>query len=141
MRLAFYVANARKSIKQKNIALESKIASLTSRIAEKKQQYERAKAVILKNEGLDKHYNLDGLQKEENDLRIELAKLTDQRSHSKDSIASYERYLKLLEATPVILGKIREMEVRDALLKIFFLTSQSCLLQTVLLRGQLWPIT
>lgn len=115
-----YVTNANKAIKQKNTELESKIGNLTSRIGAKKQQYEQAKTVLLKNPELSKHYDLDMLKKEETDLRSELAMLTSQRNRSKDAIATYEQYLKLFESTPVILGKIREMEIMDALLKIFF---------------------
>jgi len=60
------------------------------------------------------------MQDEETNLRSDLTKLTDRRNRSKSSIATYEQYLKLLESTPVILGKIRDMEVMDALLRIFF---------------------
>ena len=38
----------------------------------------------------------------------------------KSAIPSFEEYLKLLESTPVILNKIRDMKTMDALLRIFF---------------------
>lgn len=115
-----YVANARKAIDQKNIELSSKIASLTSRLGNKKQEFERTKKLILDKSELAKYYNLEKLEKEEKDLRLELTKLTDKRNHSKDAIISYQQYLKLFESTPVILGKLQDMKVMDALLRIFF---------------------
>lgn len=115
-----YVANARKAIKQKNTELESEIGSLTSRIGESKRKYEQTKSLLLANKELAEHYNLDTSKKEISSLSNELATLTNRHSRSKEAIATYEQYLKLLSSTPVILGKIQDMEVMDALLKIFF---------------------
>ena len=42
------------------------------------------------------------------------------RDSMDESIPSFEEYLKLLQSTPDILGKIRDMKVMDGLLRIFF---------------------
>lgn len=42
------------------------------------------------------------------------------RDNIKEAIPSFEEYLKLLQLTPVILGKIRDMKAMDSLLRIFF---------------------
>lgn len=115
-----YVENAHTAIDQKNTELRSRIASLTSQLGDKKRHFEQVKKLILNKSELAEFYDLKSLKKEEDDLRNQLAKLTDKRSHSKEAIASYQEYLKLMEATPVILGKIQDMTVMDALLRIFF---------------------
>ncbi len=42
------------------------------------------------------------------------------RNNINESVPSFEEYLKLLQSTPDILGKIRDMKVMDGLLRIFF---------------------
>lgn len=115
-----YVTNAKKEIKRKNTELDSEIARLAKHIGEKHQSYEDAKSVILKNAELADHFNLQAIKDEEHALRAESIKLTNQRNRSKETIASYEQYLKLIESTPVILDKIQDMEAMDAVLRIFF---------------------
>lgn len=115
-----YVVNAKKAIKQKNAELDSEIGSLTSRIGESQRKYEQTKSLLAAKPDLAEHYDLTALKKEENGLRSELATLTNRRSRSKEAIATYEQYLKLFSSTPVILGKIQDMEVMDVLLRIFF---------------------
>lgn len=115
-----YVANAKKAIKQKNTELESEIGRLTSRIGESKRNYEQTKSLLLSNKELAEHYNLDTAKEEINSLSAELSTLTNRRNRSKEAIVTYEEYLKLLSSTPVILGKIQDMEVMDAFLRIFF---------------------
>lgn len=53
------------------------------------------------------------------DIRMS-GKAVKQRDNIKSAIPTYEEYLKLLETTPVILGKIRDMKAMDMLLRIFF---------------------
>ena len=115
-----YVKNAKKEIKQKNIELDSEISSLTSRLGDKKREYEQTRDLLLRNQELREHYDLSKVQGEQNDLQLQLSELVDKRNRSKESIATYEEYLKLMESTPVILTKIKDMEVMDKLLRIFF---------------------
>lgn len=118
---AVYVADAKKALKAKNTELDASINSLKGQLSQKEQRYEQTKTLLLGNAELAEHYDLNALKAEEDSLRARLNKLTDRRSHTKESIATYDQYLKLLESTPVILGKIHDMDVMDALLRIFFL--------------------
>ena len=54
------------------------------------------------------------------ELKGEYSKALRQRNSVKDSMPTFEEYLKLFESTPVILGKIQDMKAMDALLRIFF---------------------
>lgn len=116
-----YVADAKNALKATNIELEAEINGLKGQLSQRQQKYEQTKTLLLSNADLAEHYNLDALKAEEDGLRAKLDKLTGQRSRSKESIATYEQYLKLLQSAPVILGKIHDMDVMDALLRIFFL--------------------
>ncbi len=115
-----YVANAKKELKRKNIQLDSDIASVKKRIGDRKSKYLQTKDLLIANPDLAEHYNLTELQSEESNLRLELAQLENRRTRSKETIATYKEYLKLLESTPVILGKLHNMEVMDEMLKMFF---------------------
>ena len=53
-------------------------------------------------------------------LKTDYKRAIKQKDNIKSTIPTFEEYLKLLETTPVILGKIRDMETMDALLRIFF---------------------
>lgn len=66
------------------------------------------------------HYDLDKYSKEIEKIKKDFTKATKQRDNIKSAIPTFEEYLKLLETSPVILGKIRDMKVMDALLRIFF---------------------
>ena len=69
---------------------------------------------------IKQHYDLDKYAKEISKLKSRYKEANDSRQRMKSAIPSFEEYLKLLESTPVILNKIRDMKTMDALLRIFF---------------------
>src|SRR5690606_33268533 len=117
---AHFVKEAEKEAKRKSAEFDSIIARSKITIANKEKSYERTKDLILKNPELKEHYDLDKYSKEIEKIKKDFAKATKQRDNIKSAIPTFEEYLKLLETTPVILGKIRDMKVMDALLRIFF---------------------
>lgn len=117
---AHFVKEAEKEAKRKSAEFDSIIARSKIIIANKEKSYERTKDLILKNPELKEHYDLDKYSKEIEKIKKDFTKATKQRDNIKSAIPTFEEYLKLLETTPVILGKIRDMKVMDALLRIFF---------------------
>ncbi len=115
-----FVKEAEKEAKRKSAEFDSIIARSKITIANKEKSYERTKDLILKNPELKEHYDLGKYSKEIEQIKKDFAKATKQRDNIKSAIPTFEEYLKLLETTPVILGKIRDMKVMDALLRIFF---------------------
>ncbi len=116
----FYVKEAEKEANRKATEFTSVIARHKQLIANKEKSYEDTKELIAKNPELKEHYNLDKYAKEIKKLKKEYQEATDSKQKIKSAIPSFEEYLKLLESTPVILGKIRDMKAMDALLRIFF---------------------
>lgn len=117
---AHFVKEAAKEAKRKSAEFDSIIARSKITIANKEKSYGRTKDLILKNPELKEHYDLGKYSKEIEQIKKDFAKATKQRDNIKSAIPTFEEYLKLLETTPVILGKIRDMKVMDALLRIFF---------------------
>lgn len=117
---AHFVKEAEKEAKRKSAEFDSIIARSKITIANKEKSYERTKDLILKNPDLKEHYDLDKYSKEIEKIKKDFVKATKQRDNIKSAIPTFEEYLKLLETTPVILGKIRDMKVMDVLLRIFF---------------------
>lgn len=116
-----YVKKAKENIKKKNLALDSQIASLNAQVLHKEKHYEDVKAMLVHNESLRQHYDLDKLKLDIIELKRQYQDLVKARKRTKEAILTYEKYLKLFESIPVILGKIKDMKVMDALLRIFFL--------------------
>lgn len=54
-------------------------------------------------------------------MKSEFERRVSVRKQTKDSLPTFEKYLKLLETNLVILNKIRDMKTMDSLLRIFFL--------------------
>jgi len=100
---------------------EGTIARLKITIANKEKAYEQAKDLVLNNPGLGEHYNLDNYAKDIEKLKGDYKRTIKLRNGVTATLPTYEQYLKLFESIPVILGKIRDMKVMDALLRIFFL--------------------
>lgn len=117
---ADFAKGAQKEAKRKSIEFDSIIARSKIAIANKEKAYEKTKDLVLENPELKEHFNLDKHTKEIEEVKNDFAKATKSRASIKGSIPTFEEYLKLLETTPVILGKIRDMETMDALIKIFF---------------------
>jgi hypothetical protein len=115
-----YVKEAEKEAKRKSIEIDSVVARLKVTLANKKKSYVQTKELILRNPELKEHYDLTKYSKEINKHTIQYDRLVKQRSRIKDTLPTFEEYLKLLEATPVILSKIRDMKAMDTLLRIFF---------------------
>lgn len=116
----YYMKAAEKEAKRKSVEFDREIARLKTTISNKEKVYEQTKTLILGDEKLKKHYDLDKYAKEIEKLKTEYKRNIERRDYIKDAIPNFEEYLKLLESTPVILGKIRDMKVMDTLLKIFF---------------------
>jgi DNA invertase Pin-like site-specific DNA recombinase len=111
---------AKKTIAARSAEFESNLARLKTTVANKERSYEQTKELIRNNPDLKEHYDLDKYAKEVKKLKDDYKKNERLRDSVKDSIPTYEQYLKLFESTPVILGKIRDMKAMDALLRIFF---------------------
>lgn len=117
---AYYVKQAEKEADRKASELTSAIASHKILIANKEKSYEDTKQLIANNPELKQHYDLDKYAKEISKLKSRYKEAVDARQRVKSAIPSFEEYLKLLESTPVILNKIRDMKTMDAFLRIFF---------------------
>lgn len=117
---SYFVKEAEKEAKLKSAELDSGIARLKLQIANKEKTYEQTKDLIRKNPELKDHYDLDKYSKEVDNLKTQYKRSVKQRDKIKDVIPTFEEYLKLLQSTPVILGKIRDMKTMDALLRVFF---------------------
>ncbi len=117
---AFFVKEAEKEAKLKSLQFDRLIAKLKPAIANKERSYEQTKALILDDPKLKEHYDLDKYAKEIEKLKTEYRLTLKHRNNIKGAIPTFEEYLKLLQLTPVILGKIRDMKTMDSLLRIFF---------------------
>lgn len=117
---AHYVKEAEKEASRKSVEFDSAIARLKLAVANKEKSYERTKALILDDPKLKEHYDLDDYAKKIEKLKAEYKRNMKRRDNIKAAIPTFEEYLKLLEMTPVILGKIRDMKAMDSLLRIFF---------------------
>ena len=116
----YYVEEANKEANRKATEYTSIIARHKQLIANKEKSYEDTKALIANNPELKQHYDLDKYAKEIKKLKKDYQDASDAKQRIKKAIPSFEEYLKLLESTPVILSKIRDMKTMDALLRIFF---------------------
>jgi DNA invertase Pin-like site-specific DNA recombinase len=117
---AEFVKQAQKASATKSAEFDSALGRLKTLIANKERSYEQTKDLIVKTPSLTDHYDLDKYTKEIERLKSEYKKNQRHRDNIKSSLPTFEEYLKLLESTPVILGKIRDMKTMDTLLRIFF---------------------
>lgn len=117
---AEYVKQARVRLRKKAVQFDNAVASLRTRIANKQRFYEQSRELIAKTPELKEHYDLDKLLKEVEVMKDDYKKAILARDSINESVPSFEEYLKLLQSTPEILGKIRDMKVMDGLLRIFF---------------------
>lgn len=115
-----YVENARKDLVKRNYTLDSLIARLKVEVTRQDEAYENAKELLAKQPEFAPHYDLDGYMAKLEEVRDSLSENIMKRKQTKDSIATFEEYLKLFNSTPVILGKIRDMEQMDIFLRSFF---------------------
>ena len=115
-----YLKQADIEAKKKSAEFDSIIAKSKVLIANKERVYDETKQLILKNPELKEHYSLDKHAKEIVKLKANSKRAMKQRDNIKAAIPTFEEYLKLLQSTPVALGKIRDMDTMDALLRIFF---------------------
>ena len=117
---AVFVAEAKKEAKRKQEEFDSEIAKYKVLIARKEKLYDQTKVLILESPDMKKHYDLDKDVKAIESLKADYTRAMKRRDRIKGAIPTFEEYLKLLETTPVILDKIQDMKVMDALLRIFF---------------------
>jgi DNA invertase Pin-like site-specific DNA recombinase len=117
---ADFVKRAEKTVETRKAEFDSAIGRLKTVVANKERAYEQTKNLIRDNPDLKVHYDLDKYMKEIEQLKSEYQKNQRWRDNVKNSIPTFEEYLKLFESTPVILGKIRDMGAMDVLLRFFF---------------------
>ena len=117
---AEYITQAKVNLRRKAIQFDSVVASLRTRIANKQRYYDQSRELIAKTPELKVHYDLDKTLSEIEGMKNDYKKAVLARDNISESIPSFEEYLKLLQSTPVILNKIRDMKVMDGLLRIFF---------------------
>jgi hypothetical protein len=117
---ADFTKGAQKEAKRKSAEFDSIIARSKIEIANKEKAYEKIKDLIVESPELREHYKLDRYAKEIEKIKGNFTKAVKSRANIKSSIPTFEEYLKLLETTPVVLGKIRDMQVMDTLIRIFF---------------------
>jgi DNA invertase Pin-like site-specific DNA recombinase len=117
---ATYLEQAVIEAKRKSAEFDTAIARLKILIANKEKVYEEMKDLILKNPEMKDHYDLNKHVKAIEKLKTDYRRAIRQKDNIKAAIPTFEEYLKLLQTTPVALGKIRDMKVMDALLRIFF---------------------
>ena len=115
-----FVKEVEKEAKLKSADLDSGIARLKIQVSNKEKTYEQTKDLIRKNPELKEHYDLGKYSKEVEDLKAKYKRSVKQRDKIKSAIPTFEEYLKLLQSTPVILGKIRDMKMMDVVLRVFF---------------------
>ncbi len=115
-----YLNQADIEAKKKSSEFDSIVAKSKVQIANKERLYEQTKDLILKNPDLKEHYSLTKHAKEIAKLKANSKRAMKQRDNIKAAIPTFDEYLKLLQSTPVALGKIRDMSTMDALLRIFF---------------------
>ena len=116
----YFLNTAEKQLQVKSAELKRNQKRLNASIANKKKSYENIKKLIISSPELKKHYNLNDYADEIAKLKSEYESTKDNISNIKSSIPTFSEYLKLFKSTPVILGKIRNMEDMDKLLKYFF---------------------
>jgi DNA invertase Pin-like site-specific DNA recombinase len=102
-------SSAEKALKLKSARLTSDIASLKRTIAHKENAYKQTKTLILDNPELKKHYALGKLLEEKDDLKLEYQQLLKQKGLLKDSLISFDEYLKLFDSIPVIFENLADM--------------------------------
>jgi len=117
---AEYVKNAKEVAKKQSAQMDSAMAGLKTQVANKERSYDRTKELVLGNPDLKQHYDLDKYLQEIEALKSKYDRTKRNRENIYSSIPSFEEYLKLLSTAPVILGKIRDMDAMDALLRVFF---------------------
>ena len=113
-------SSAERSMKHESARLTSEVSSLKRKLALKKQQYEQTKALILESPELKDYYNLGKLLDEQKELEQRYELIVSQRRLLKNSLITFDEYLKLFEFFPVIFEKLDDMSELDQLLKLFF---------------------
>ena len=120
-----YKLEAKEKLSESRREIKSAIGSTSKQIEEKKEEYLRAKNLLLKDDSLKEHFNLDEIQSEKVLLEEKLSKLQTELSDLKTTILTYNKYLELFEN----IGEIIEvgvansinMEALDSILRKFFL--------------------
>ncbi len=115
-----YVEDATAYSKSQAQSITSEVKSLSRLVGDKNNEYERAKKMILDQPKLSKHYNLETIKDEYDQLNTQLKTVTKQRSEVKDSVLTYEKYLELFGNISVKLRKVHDMAVIDQTLRKFF---------------------
>ncbi len=120
-----YKTEARELMAERRIELDKAIGLLSKQLGEKRLEYRRAKDYVLHDaDGLGKHFDLDQVKKELDDIEGDLRKLTTQRSELKDTILTYDKYLELFskigDLIEANIAKSVNMSALDAILRKFF---------------------
>lgn len=119
---AQFVKGAEKEARRRSEEFTSIIQRSKTRIATQEKSYEQTKDLIRDDPKLKEYYtkDLEKYLKDIKKIKKEYKQAIKHRDNIKSAIPTFEEYLKLFEATPVILGEIRDMKAMDTLLRFFF---------------------
>jgi site-specific DNA recombinase len=115
-----FIENAKVHAAQRTKELTSSIMSLTKVVGEKQLEYDHTKRLLMDSPHLEKHYDLDGIEKELNELKDQHKKLIDEKQAIKPALLTYKQYLELFESIGVKLDKSHDMAMIDKVLRNFF---------------------
>lgn len=115
-----HVGRVKEANRKKALNINSKIASLVKTIDLKTQTYENTKKTIADNPALSRHYDLDKMADELENLDSQLNKYMRRRKALDASIPTYEKYLELLGNASVTVPQMHDIELLDKTVKFFF---------------------
>ena len=117
---ANYLADAKTKVNEEARAIRSEMMSLTKRIGDKRNELKQAKDLLLANPEYKKHYNLDELAGEGDELENRYNELSVQLENKKDATLTYQQYLELFGSISVKLRETHDISVIDQVLRKFF---------------------
>lgn len=115
-----YEAEANGYAKQQSQEISADIMRYTRMVGDKKNEYDRAKSLVLDNPALSEHYNLKEIKQELDDMHSSLETLRKQREDIKSAILTYRQYLELFQNLSVKLRNTHDMSLIDQVLRKFF---------------------
>ena len=109
------------AVKERNQELSSEIVRQRSKVTKLQANYDETRLYLVHNSEVSDHFNLDALKQATEEAEAVLVELKTRLEAEKDVVLSFEEYLKLFRAIPVIFSNVRYMKVMDELLRFFFL--------------------
>lgn len=109
------------AVKERNQELSSEIVRQRSKVTKLQANYDETRLYLVHNSEVSDHFNLDALKQAAEEAEVVLVELKTRLEAEKEVVLSFEEYLKLFRAIPVIFSNVRYMKVMDELLRFFFL--------------------